>query len=191
MPAGGDRRCGLRPSQRAPAPQVYLRGHITLTKLATRFGISGSSAHDCTSAVVRLRANAHRVADSRADCSPSHRRHGVHVQAVTGRQAYTFVLGSPEQALVLIPRVVLPNAELVDPDCYIFVGFCARAEPVSEVWRRPPSTAEKILLVPLGTVADRSTQLLPTRPPRGPVHAPPAPTPLSPMPAWAVAVSYC
>lgn len=62
-------------------------------------------------------AECDRVAVSRADCSPTRRRHGVQVRAVTGRPAFTFMPVSPEQALVLIPRVMQPTTEVVGPDC--------------------------------------------------------------------------
>lgn len=104
----GDRRCTLRPSQRAMVARVYLRAHIILAKIAAGFGISESTAHACTSAVIHLLA-AHapgllkvlreadpgfalldgtlatcdRVGDSRADYSHKHLRHGVNVQVVT------------------------------------------------------------------------------------------------------------
>jgi hypothetical protein len=50
----GDRRWKLRPAQRAMMALVYLREHITLAKIAAGFGISESTTHAYTSAVIHL-----------------------------------------------------------------------------------------------------------------------------------------
>lgn len=104
----GDRRCKLRPFQRAMVALVCLREHITLGEISAGSGIGESAAHACTSAVVDLLvacapgllktlrehesdfvlldgtlAECDRVGDGRADYSHKHRRHGVNVQVVT------------------------------------------------------------------------------------------------------------
>jgi hypothetical protein len=91
---------------------VYLREHITLAKIAAGSGISESTAHACTSAVIHLLAErapgllkvlreadpdfvlpdgtpaeCDRAGDSREDYSPKHRRHGVNVQVSPIRMA--------------------------------------------------------------------------------------------------------
>ena len=58
-------------------------------------------------------------------------------------------IGRPERSLVLIPRVLQPNADRVGP-AYTFVGPCLAPRPEQGEWARPAG-AEKVLLVSLGS----------------------------------------
>ncbi|GEB62091.1 hypothetical protein GCM10017674_80240 [Streptomyces gardneri] len=104
----GDRRCKLRPSQRAIITLVYLREHTTYAKLAAGFRISEGTAHAYVQSVIKLLASrapsltralrracpeyvlvdgtiaeCDRVGDHEQDYSGKARRHGVNIQAVT------------------------------------------------------------------------------------------------------------
>jgi hypothetical protein len=56
----GDRRCKLRPSQRAIIALVYLREHTTYAKLAAGFRISEGTAHAYVQSVIKLLASRDR-----------------------------------------------------------------------------------------------------------------------------------
>ncbi|WP_346278637.1 macrolide family glycosyltransferase [Pseudonocardia sp.] len=55
----------------------------------------------------------------------------------------------PERGLVLVPRVLQPNADRVGPQ-FTFVGPCLAPRPEQGTWTRP-ADAEKVLLVSLGS----------------------------------------
>lgn len=59
-------------------------------------------------------------------------------------------MGRPDRCLVLIPRVLQPNADRVDRSVYTFVGNCRAAPAAQPTWQRP-ADAEKVLLVSLGS----------------------------------------
>lgn len=119
----GDRRCKLRPPQRAMAALVYLREHGTLAKIAAGFRTSESTVHACTNAVIRLLperalgllkglretdpdfilldgtlSECDRVGDSRADYSHKHRRHGVKVVTDPGGRLLWLSPALPDRA---------------------------------------------------------------------------------------------
>lgn len=61
--------------------------------------------------------------------------------------------GRPRRSIVLIPRVLQPNADRVDPSVYTFVGTC-QGDPADgrDRWTRPASAeGRKVLLVSLGS----------------------------------------
>ncbi|GLP63772.1 macrolide-inactivating glycosyltransferase [Streptomyces sp. TUS-ST3] len=59
-------------------------------------------------------------------------------------------VGRPDRSLVLIPRVLQPNADRVDESVYTFVGACQGDRGSQGDWRRP-AAAEKVALVSLGS----------------------------------------
>ncbi|MDI9886678.1 macrolide-inactivating glycosyltransferase [Streptomyces sp. HNM0645] len=66
---------------------------------------------------------------------------GVHPDSFVGR---------PARSLVLIPRVLQPNADRVDERVHSFVGACRGDRAEQGEWRRP-ADAGKVLLVSLGS----------------------------------------
>lgn len=66
-----------------------------------------------------------------------------------GMPADEMFMGRPERGLVLIPRVLQPNADRVGP-VFTFVGPCLAPRPAQGEWTRPAG-AEKVLLVSLGS----------------------------------------
>lgn len=58
--------------------------------------------------------------------------------------------GRPGRSLVLIPKVLQPNADRVDESVYSFVGACQGDRADQGEWHRP-ARADKVLLVSLGS----------------------------------------
>lgn len=59
-------------------------------------------------------------------------------------------VGRPARSLVLIPKVLQPNADRVDESRHTFVGACQGDPSAQGDWQRPAG-AEKVLLVSLGS----------------------------------------
>ncbi|MFF2652215.1 macrolide-inactivating glycosyltransferase [Streptomyces sp. NPDC058045] len=59
-------------------------------------------------------------------------------------------MGHPPRCLVLVPKVLQPNADRVDESVYTFVGACQGERAAQGRWRRP-ADAERVLLVSLGS----------------------------------------
>lgn len=66
-----------------------------------------------------------------------------------GRHPDAFV-GHPDRSIVLIPKVLQPNADRVDEAVYSFVGGCQGDRAAQGGWERPAG-AERVLLVSLGS----------------------------------------
>ncbi len=58
--------------------------------------------------------------------------------------------GRPARSLVLIPKVMQPNADRVDENVHTFVGACQGDRSAQGDWQRP-AAAEKVVLVSLGS----------------------------------------
>ncbi|MGW0315271.1 macrolide-inactivating glycosyltransferase [Streptomyces flavidovirens] len=59
-------------------------------------------------------------------------------------------MGRPRRSIVLIPKVLQPNADRVDESVYSFVGACQGDRADQGDWQRPAG-ADKVLLVSLGS----------------------------------------
>lgn len=66
-------------------------------------------------------------------------------------------MGKPDRSLVLIPRVLQPNADRVDTDRYTFVGACQGDRSHQGGWQRPAG-AERVLLVSLGSAFTKTPE---------------------------------
>ncbi|MYX29932.1 macrolide-inactivating glycosyltransferase [Streptomyces sp. SID8381] len=62
--------------------------------------------------------------------------------------------GRPDRSLVLIPKVLQPNADRVDEHVYSFVGACQGDRVAQGAWERPAG-AKKVVLVSLGSAFTR------------------------------------
>ncbi|WP_354644209.1 macrolide family glycosyltransferase [Kitasatospora camelliae] len=71
--------------------------------------------------------------------------------AVRDPQEFT---GRPARSLALVPRVLQPNADRVDPERYTFLGPCFGDRSHQGDWTRPEG-AERVLLVSLGSAFTR------------------------------------
>nr|WP_037650044.1 macrolide-inactivating glycosyltransferase [Streptomyces flavidovirens] len=60
------------------------------------------------------------------------------------------LIACPRRAVVLIPKVLQPNADRVDESVYTFVGACQGDRADQGDWQRPAG-ADKVLLVSLGS----------------------------------------
>ncbi len=63
-------------------------------------------------------------------------------------------VGRPARSIVLIPKVLQPNADRVDESVHSFVGACQGDRTDQGDWRRPAG-ADKVLLVSLGSTFTR------------------------------------
>ncbi|MEF9907333.1 macrolide-inactivating glycosyltransferase [Streptomyces sp. P9-A2] len=59
-------------------------------------------------------------------------------------------VGRPARSLVLIPKVLQPNADRVDESAHTFVGACQGDRGTEGEWQRPAG-AERVVLVSLGS----------------------------------------